>query len=128
MSQGGVMDVTEQRHFQRVPFATGSTVQFRGERHEAEVVDVCLKGALLKLLEPPTCQRGDTCTVFITLASPDIAIQFEAEVAHLRDQFLGVKLLKIDIDSLIHLRNIVELNTADPEQVRKELSFLYSEE
>ncbi|CAG0934760.1 PilZ domain-containing protein [Geobacter sp.] len=122
------MDVTEQRHFQRVPFATGSTVQFRGEGHDAEVVDVCLKGALLKLSEPPTCQRGDTCTVFITLASPDIAIQFEAEVAHLRDQFLGVKLLKIDIDSMIHLRNIVELNTADPEQVRKELSFLYSED
>lgn len=122
------MDVTEQRHFQRVPFATGSTIEFGGERHEAEVVDICLKGALLKLSGPTSHQRGETCTVIIALGGTDAVIQFEAEAAHLRDQFLGVKLLKIDIDSMIHLRSIVELNTADPDQVRKELSFLYSEE
>lgn len=122
------MDVTEQRHFQRVPFATESTIEFGGKQHGAEVVDICLKGALLKLSGPPQCRRGDTCTVSIVLDNSDIVVQFEAEVAHLRDQFLGVKLQKIDIDSMIHLRNIVELNTADPDQVRKELSFLYREE
>ena len=122
------MDVTEQRHFQRVPFATGSTIEFGGEQHEAEVVDICLKGALLKLSGPTSHQRGEPCAVSIALAGTDAAIQFEAEVAHLRDQFLGVKLLKIDIDSMIHLRNIVELNTADPDQVRKELSFLFNDE
>ena len=122
------MDVTEQRHFQRVPFATGSTIEFGGERLDAEVIDICLKGALLKLSGPLECRRGDTCTVSITLNSSDVTIRFEGEVAHLRDRFLGVKLLKIDIDSMIHLRNIVELNTADPDLVRKELSFLFSEE
>jgi hypothetical protein len=122
------MDVTEQRHFQRVPFATGSTIEFGEERHDAEVVDICLKGALLKLSGPAEYRRGDACTVSIVLDNSDIVVQFKAEVAHLRDQFLGVKLLKIDIDSMIHLRNIVELNTADPDQVRKELSFLYSED
>ncbi len=121
------MDVTEQRHFQRVPFATKSTIEFGGGQHEAEVVDICLKGALLKLSCTPECRRGDACTVSIVLDNSDIVVQFEAEVAHLREQFLGVKLLKIDIDSMIHLRNIVELNTADPDQVRKELSFLYEE-
>lgn len=122
------MDVTEQRHFQRVPFATVSTIEFGGKSHHAEVIDICLKGALLKLSGPPECLRGDACTVSIVLDNSDIVVQFEAEVAHLRDQFLGVKLLKIDIDSMIHLRNIVELNTADPDLVRKELSFLYNDE
>ncbi|QSV45886.1 PilZ domain-containing protein [Geobacter benzoatilyticus] len=122
------MDVTEQRHFQRVPFATGSTVEFRGERHDAEVVDISLKGALLRLTGLTSIQRGDVCAVSISLSNSDIVIQFEAEAAHLRDQLLGVKLLKIDIDSMIHLRNIVELNTANPDQVRKELSFLHCED
>lgn len=122
------MDVTEQRHFQRVPFATSSTVAFRGERHDAEVVDISLKGALLNLPVLPEVQRGDVCTVAIALSNSDIVIEFEAEVAHLRAPLLGVKLLKIDIDSMIHLRNIVELNTANPDQVRKELSFLHRED
>lgn len=122
------MDVTEQRHFQRVPFATSSTVAFRGERHDAEVVDISLKGALLSLSSPPAIQRGETCTVAIALSNSDIVIEFEAVVAHLRDLLLGVKLLKIDIDSMIHLRNIVELNTANPDQVRKELAFLHCED
>jgi len=122
------MDVTEQRHFQRVPFAIGATIEFGTERYGAEVVDICLKGALLRLPEPTPHQRGEACTVTIALAGTDAVIRFEAEVAHLRDRFLGVKLLKTDVDSMIHLRNIIQLNTADPDQVRKELAFLFSEE
>ena len=122
------MDVTEQRHFQRVPFTTKSIIEIGGKRHEAELVDICLKGALLKLSEPPECRQGDPCAVSVVLNNSNIVVQFEAKVAHLREQFVGVKLLKIDIDSMIHLRNLVELNTANPDQVRKELSFLYSEE
>ena len=32
-----------------------------------------------------------------------------------------------EVQDILHLRNLLDLNTADPEQVRKELSFLHSE-
>ncbi|RNC71332.1 MAG: PilZ domain-containing protein [Desulfuromonadales bacterium] len=120
--------ITDKRQFCRIPFVAGSSIAWQEKRQEAELVDVSLKGALLKLDEPLPYQRGDSCTVSIELAHSDITIVFDAEIAHLRGASVGVKLTTIDIDSMIHLRNLLELNTADPEQIRKELSFLHAEE
>lgn len=119
--------MSDKRQFCRVPFTTGSRIETTGESLEAEVVDISLKGALLRLPACPSLQRGDHCSVSVALANSDVAISFEAEVAHLRENLVGVKLVKIDLDSMIHLRNLLDLNTANPEQVRKELSFLHGE-
>lgn len=115
---------TDKRQFNRVPFAAKAFVERDGERQEAVLMDVSLKGALLQLQSPADFGLGTRCTVSIQLESSEIVITFAGEVVHTRDNLIGLKLTTIDIESMIHLRSLIELNTADPEQVKKELSFL----
>jgi hypothetical protein len=54
----------------------------------------------------------------------DAPLHFSADLAHINNLRLGLKFTTTDIDSMIHLRSIVESNTADPEKISQELSFL----
>jgi hypothetical protein len=51
-------------------------------------------------------------------------MQFIAEVMHVRGDLVGVKFVETDLDTMIHLRNLMEARTMDPDQVRNELNFL----
>lgn len=115
---------TDKRQFNRVAFAARAFVEHDGRQEEAVLMDVSLKGALLEFPTPTDLALGESCTVSVRLESTEIVITFTGEVAHTRDNLVGLKLVTIDIDSMIHLRSLIELNTADPDQVKKELSFL----
>ena len=50
-------------------------------------------------------------------------LQFESKVMHRSNNVAGVKFIRIDLDSMIHLRSFIEARTMDPEQVVKEFEF-----
>ncbi|AJE04009.1 PilZ domain-containing protein [Geobacter pickeringii] len=118
------MEIMEQRRFRRVSFVTESFIAAGNQRLKATLEDLSLRGALLTLAEEPPFAPGDSCSVSIALANSNIVLEFEAEVAHLRGMQVGVKIVRIDLDSMTHLRSIIEFNSAEPDEVRKELSFL----
>jgi hypothetical protein len=45
-------------------------------------------------------------------------------VAHLENTHVGLRCESIDLDSMAHLRRLLELNSGDPELVERELSAL----
>jgi hypothetical protein len=51
----------------------------------------------------------------------------EGIVAHHHDAVLGVRCKAIDLDSITHLRRLVELNRGDAEDLQRELSALSAE-
>jgi hypothetical protein len=112
------------RRFSRITFNVKCTLTLGNEHLEVSLVDIALKGALIEVAQPVTAQLKTPCSLSIELDGLEAPLHFSADVMHVHENRIGVKFTATDIDSMIHLRSIVESNTADPEKVSRELSFL----
>lgn len=112
----------DNRQFCRIKFAAKSVVEVGSFSAEAELMDISMKGALVSFSSPVPFAMHQQGNLAIHLDASDIVMHFETEVVHCRDNLAGLKFVGVDIDTMIHLRSLLELNTADPDQVRNELS------
>lgn len=122
MSEG----TDERRSFSRVRFDAPAIVHTPTGDHPATVLDLSLKGALLKLDEPLDEERDSRCRLEINLGSVAL-IEMELELAHQHNLRAGFRCVNIDLDSMTHLRRVVELNTGDSRLLERELAQLVAE-
>jgi PilZ domain len=120
--------MSEKRLFQRIRFAVTTEVDINGVRYETRLVDISLKGALLEFPHEETVDKGLPCHLIIHLDMSDVTLSFTGVVAHSHDNLTGIKFITIDIDSMIHLRSLLELNSGDPDLVKSELNAFGSTE
>ena len=114
----------EKRRFSRICLSEKSFVEYGDNTMAVELMDISLKGALLRFDQPVACRQGDNWRLSFNLGGSDIVMKFKAEVVHVRIDLVGVKFVETDLDTMIHLRNLMEARTMDHEQVRHELDFL----
>ncbi len=121
----------ERRHHSRIAFHTLATLVCKGEISDPGpinvlVLDLSLKGALLTIPAGTRLTVGENCTLCVQLDTDDV-ISMECKVAHSEGERTGLLCLTIDIDSVTHLRRLVELNLGDPELLERELSALIAD-
>ncbi|MDP3976960.1 MAG: PilZ domain-containing protein [Pseudomonas sp.] len=113
----------ERRRFQRIAFDAPTGI-IQGERRwTVELHDVSLKGLLVK--RPPQWD-GDPNQPFdasIQLAD-DARVQMEVVLTRNQGELLGFACRHIDLDSISHLRRLVELNLGDEALLERELAAL----
>jgi len=111
----------EQRRFKRIPFDMPGRIV---STSTVRVIDVSLKGALI--VKPPKWKgtRGDTISIEIPLDSGESVIRMDTRVAHIEAERIGLVCEHIDLDSITHLRRLVELNLGDDELLHRELAEL----
>jgi len=88
------------------------------------VVDLSLKGALLRLPEAGLMAVGDPCLLHVNLAEMEVGIAMAGEVAHVEGSHVGVLCRSIDIESITHLRRLLEMNLGDARLLERELRAL----
>jgi PilZ domain len=114
----------ERRRFSRITFHRPAELEVRAERATCELLDVSLKGALV---EAPLTFRvgpGQACTLTIRLDAGDALIRMEGVIVHGEGAQAGIRCTGIDLESIAHLRRIVELNLGDEDLLHRELSAL----
>ena len=82
---------------------------------------------LLQLPAGQSAQAGMPCLVKLPLgkdASADIVIAMAGELAHVEGDHAGVLCRSIDIESITHLRRLIEVNLGDPAASDRELKAL----
>jgi hypothetical protein len=114
----------ERRRFSRIAFHRPAEIDTLGERATCELLDISLKGALVEV--PPSYggKRGQACALTIRLDAADAVVRMEGEIIHREGSALGLRCTGIDLESIAHLRRIVELNLGDEELLHRELSAL----
>jgi len=117
--------MSEQRHFHRIRFDVKIQIEINGKVHEASLVDISLKGVLVETPGGLTTDPGNNCRLTIQLKNSDVVISFDGEVVHVKDGLVGIKIILIEVESMIHLRRLVTLNSENSEQVRDELKALF---
>ncbi|MBL8480318.1 MAG: PilZ domain-containing protein [Sterolibacteriaceae bacterium] len=114
---------TERRNFWRAAFH--SPVRLTTERgtFSAQLLDISLKGALLETHSAWQGSPGEECRLSLELA-PGTVIAMDAEVMHVEGRQLGLRCRTIDVDSITHLRRLVELNSGDAALLDREFAAL----
>jgi hypothetical protein len=121
--------VQERRRYSRIAFHAPATLTFHDKTFAAVVLDLSLKGALVRL--PAGAAEDRTfCKLRVQIklnGTPD-EIVMEARVVHVAGPLAGLLCVSIDLDSITHLRRLVELNLGDPDLLDRELSALIAED
>ena len=116
--------MSEQRRFTRVVFDAQCTISAAGAAREARLVDISMKGVLLELPREWHPSPDTKVQVVVKLGAGDALIRMETLVSHDEGDALGLRCVSIDLDSIAHLRRLIELNTGDAELIHRELSQL----
>lgn len=116
----------ERRNFSRVKFQSECYLTFEDKKIAGTLVDLSLKGALILNDKQLDVNSGDSCTFNFSLDGAGFELNFNATLVYYKGGQLGVKFGNIDLESMIHLRRLVELNTGDSNKVQDELFFLIS--
>jgi hypothetical protein len=114
------------RQFWRAHFHSTVQLVLHGQVTEADLYDISLKGALIKVPDGWNGQNGDRCQLRLNLAT-NTTISMSATITHVAGRRVGLRCENIDLDSVTHLRRLVELNSGDPNLLDRELSALLSE-
>lgn len=114
------------RNFSRVKFNAAVHLNHKDQHIASSLVDISLKGALVIPENPIQIAKGDSCELELSLNEAQIMLKIQATVVYQKEDNLGLKFSNIELDSMIHLRRLVELNVGDPDKIQKELFFLAS--
>ncbi|MFV8833512.1 PilZ domain-containing protein [Aquisalimonas sp.] len=112
---------TERRQFSRIQFDSPARLQTGVHALDVRIVDISLKGVLVLLPDAGTVSDAERCLLSIPLTD-EVHIEMTLETAHRREQHVGFHCTHIDIESMGHLRRLVELNLGDADMLRRELA------
>lgn len=113
----------EHRAFWRTPFQAAVRLVDAKGSWEADLLDISLKGALLKMSADRHGELGAKCKLRLDLGQ-GVTIIMQATVAHLEGRRMGLRCDHISLDSITHLRRLMELNSGDPQLLERELPAL----
>lgn len=115
--------IQDRRRFQRIPFEADVELLEGPRRWSVQLHDLSLKGLLVDRPAGWQAPVGALIQANLRLAS-DVEMRMLVSLAHEDDGLLGFYCREIDLDSLTHLRRLIELNLGDSELLERELSAL----
>lgn len=114
----------ERRHFVRVSFDAPALLTTSREAFSVHVLDLSLKGALITVPVQAELEPGMLCQITIPLTETGNHIAMSTEVAHVQGLHTGLLCRGIDLDSVTHLRRLIELQLGDPALLERDLGEL----
>lgn len=118
----------QRRHFSRILFNASATLSGNGQRHPCEVLDLSLKGALVRVAASEHWAPTLACTLELILdRDRQAVIRMDCLVVHRDELIIGLHCVEIDLDSITHLRRLVELNLGDEALLQRDVSSLTTE-
>jgi hypothetical protein len=117
----------ERRRFTRIPFDAECELHSDKGSAVVQLVDISLRGALVESNHPLPVGMNDHVKLHLYLAN-DILIEIPAILTHSQPPQYGFTAGEMEIDSITHLRRLVELNLGDEALLERELEQLLSDD
>lgn len=115
----------ERRQFSRVKFEAEAIIKQQGNEFSVELIDISLNGVLTAIPSDYQIRTDMPCVIQISLGDdPDSRILMQVTLVHMSSSFLGFQCTNIDMDSIIHLRRLIEMNLQEAGASERVLSEL----
>ncbi|MDB1124803.1 PilZ domain-containing protein [Vibrio algarum] len=113
----------ERRRFSRIIYNAPAEIHQGPLKVSCSIVDLSLHGLLLSSIAAPI-DVSVPIDLFFHLPESDIIISLQAHVIELTENYTRVSIEHIDIDSISHLKRLVELNVGDEQLLHREIEQL----
>ena len=117
-----VNDDQENRKFDRVLFQTEAILKGEDAEWKCEILDLSLHGALVVPIDD--FQTDETTFNLNIVLSEDSIINMDVVIVHQKGNHFGLECTSIGMDSICHLRRLVELNIGDSALLERNLAAL----
>ena len=114
---------SDRRRFRRIAFDARTELKQNGQQWPVQLVDLSLRGLLVQKPEPWLGKSGEPFDVDIHLDAKT-HVQMQVRLTHEDRGQLGFVCEHIDLDSISHLRRLIELNLGDEQELHRELGEL----
>lgn len=112
------------RRFVRVHFNASCNINHEEQNWKTELLDISFRGLLINSEEPLPLKQDDHVMVSIHLSGSDIVLNIPAHLSRIHLPFYGFTVESMDLETLSHLRRLVELNLGDSSLFDRELEQL----
>jgi hypothetical protein len=109
------------RKFSRVHFNVGATIRIADRQFQGAVENLSMAGMFLVTNEQLAEGEAVDITIVLTGTLPEIAVNFSGIVTRIAEDGVGITFEKMDLDSYMHLKNIIAYNIDDAEKVMEEI-------
>jgi len=113
----------DRRRFKRISFDAKTELTQGDKSWAVHLIDLSLKGLLIERPSPWLGNPAEPFIVDIHL-NVDIDVQMEVRLTHDDHNHLGFVCEHIGLESVTHLRRLIELNLADHDELERELAAL----
>ncbi|MGE5472012.1 MAG: PilZ domain-containing protein [Bacteroidota bacterium] len=117
---------SNRRQYSRVQFQTDASLFLPNGELAVEIVDLSLKGALVRPQGEAYAKVGSNCVLKIRLDNLGTTIRMECAIVHHQGDLYGLYCTEIDLDSITHLRHLIALNLGDEALLEREFRALTS--
>jgi hypothetical protein len=114
---------SDRRRFRRIAFDARTELGQNGQVWTVQLVDLSLKGLLVHKPQPWLGDSAQPFEVDIHL-DENIEVKMQVRLTHDDHGQLGFVCEHIDLDSISHLRRLIELNLGDQAELERELGAL----
>ena len=109
------------RKFSRVRFNVGATIRIGDRQFQGAVENLSMTGMFLVTNEQLAGGEHADITIVLTGTQPEITVGFAGAVTRICEDGAGFTFEKMDLDSYMHLKNIIAYNIDDAEKVMEEI-------
>ena len=118
------MEYSENRRFERMDFKGRGFIGVQNSEAAFSIVNISLKGILISPNSDLVLERNQAYPLRISLPHSEISIVTQAELMHRKGDKFGFRFNLVEADGMIHLRQLLELNSGSEESIKRELVFL----
>nr|WP_184424397.1 PilZ domain-containing protein [Thalassotalea piscium] len=112
------------RQFTRILFSMDASLEVTDQQYAVNIHDISLNGALVSRPKAEQSLLKSLGVLRFALPDSDINVEMHIAIVHEEGDEIGLRCNAIDIDSVSHLKRLIELNLGDESQLSKELSQL----
>jgi hypothetical protein len=116
--------MTERRRFSRILYQAPAELRQGDITFNCAIQDLSLHGMLLTSADDNPIDADKLVDVFFHLPESDIVIALTANVIEITPAQMRTSIEHIDIDSISHLKRLVELNMGDDALLHREIEQL----
>ncbi|MCE5245203.1 MAG: PilZ domain-containing protein [Syntrophobacteraceae bacterium] len=114
----------EKRNFTRIIFHTEAAVVSGDLRIKGEVENLSMNGMLLRTPDRIPVSANAQIRIVLSGASPEISVEAKGHTLRHESDGIAFQFDEMDLDSFIHLKNIIAYNRGDDGDVAEEFEGL----
>ena len=118
---------SERRRFTRISFDANTELVTAHHTYAVKLVDISFRGLLVESETAIDLAPGECADVRSYLSVGALTLDFRVSLRHHEGNLYGLAIEHLDIDTMTHLRRIVELNIGSEALFERELEQIFSD-